>query len=147
LHIPAVLDELRRLFTSQTDQNAQYFRKHIRYFNSHFSFSSLGVNLDERYSTPKGSGVYTFWIHGQVYHRLDQIPGENGPRHMQLYFCDTDETVKHRIQRSPQLDECLIKTVLRILEYNPYVHVFRSLGNVSNLKEYKIKLNTDIGVD
>jgi hypothetical protein len=27
------------------------------------------------------------------------------------------------------------------------VHVFRSLGNVSNLEEYKIKLNTDIGVD
>jgi hypothetical protein len=57
LHIPDVLDELRRLFTSQTDQDAQYFRKHIRYFNSHFSFTSLGVNLDERYNTPKGSGV------------------------------------------------------------------------------------------
>jgi hypothetical protein len=27
------------------------------------------------------------------------------------------------------------------------VHVFRSLGNVSNLEEYKIELNTDIGVD
>jgi hypothetical protein len=58
LHILDVLDELRRLFTSQTDQDAQYFRKHIRYFNSHFSFTSLGVNLDERYNTPKGSGVH-----------------------------------------------------------------------------------------
>jgi hypothetical protein len=33
------------------------------------------------------------------------------------------------------------------LEDNPYVHVFRSLGNVANLDEYRIELNTDIGVD
>jgi hypothetical protein len=33
------------------------------------------------------------------------------------------------------------------LEDNPYVHVFRSLGNIANLDEYRIVLNTDIGVD
>jgi hypothetical protein len=73
----------------------------------------LRANLDRRYNTPKGSGIYTFRIHGQVYHRLDQlVPGERGPRHMQLYFYDTDETIRHRIQRSPNLDEGLIRTVL-----------------------------------
>jgi hypothetical protein len=66
---------------------------------------------------------------------------------MQLYFYDTDETIRHRIQRSPNLDEGVIRTVLRILEDNPYVRVFRSLGNVANLDEYRIELNTDIGVD
>ena len=34
-------DELRHLFTSQTDRDALYFRKNIRYFNSHFSFTNL----------------------------------------------------------------------------------------------------------
>jgi hypothetical protein len=136
LHTPIVPDELQRLFSSQTNQDAIYFKKHTRYFNSHFSFASLGVNLDRRYNTPKASGVYTFLIHGHVYHRLDQlIHGQEGPRHMQLYFYNTDETIRHRIQRSPNLDEGVIWTILRILEENPYVHVFWSLGNVANLDE------------
>jgi len=46
IHILEVPDELKRLFTSQVDADAKYFRKHIRYFNSHFSFTSLGVTLD-----------------------------------------------------------------------------------------------------
>jgi hypothetical protein len=50
---------------------------------------------------------------------------------MQLYFYDTNETIRQRIQRSPNLDECVI----------------RSLGNVANLDEYRIELNTNIGVD
>jgi hypothetical protein len=129
LHMPDIPDELWRLFLSQNDSNALYFRKHIRYFNSYFSFASLGANLDRRYNTPKGSGVYTFWIHGQVYHRLDQlVHGQEGPRHMQLYFYDIDETIWHRSQWSPNLDEGVIRTVLWLLEDNPYVHVFLELG-------------------
>jgi hypothetical protein len=73
LHMPDVPDELRWLFLRQTDSDALYFRKHIRYFNSHFFFASLGANLDQRYNTPKGPGVHTFWIHGHLYHRLDQL--------------------------------------------------------------------------
>jgi hypothetical protein len=33
------------------------------------------------------------------------------------------------------------------LKDNPYAHVFRSLGNIANLDEYQIELNTNIGVD
>jgi hypothetical protein len=43
---------------------------------------------------------------------------------MQLYFYDADETIQHIIQRSPNLDEGVIRTILRLLEENPYVHVF-----------------------
>jgi hypothetical protein len=148
LHMADTPDELQRLFSSQTDLDALYFRKHIRYFNSHFSFTSLRANLDQRYNTPKGLGVYTFWIHGHVYHRLDQlVHGQEGLRHMHIYFYDTYETIRHRIQRSPNLDEGVIRTVLQLLEDNPYVCVFLSLGNVANLDEYRIEHNTDIGVD
>jgi hypothetical protein len=66
---------------------------------------------------------------------------------MQMYFYDTDETIWNRIQRSPNLDECVIRTVLQLLEDNPYTRIFRSLGNVANLDEYRIELNTDIGVN
>jgi hypothetical protein len=41
----------------------------------------------------------------------------------------------------------VIRTVLRLLEDNTYARVFRSLGNIANLDEYRIELNTDIGVN
>jgi len=47
-------DELRRLFTSQIDRDALYFRQNIRYFNSHFSFTSFGATVDQRGATAAG---------------------------------------------------------------------------------------------
>ena len=47
-------DELRCLFTSQTDRDALYFRQNIRYFNSHFSFTSFGATVDQRGATAAG---------------------------------------------------------------------------------------------
>jgi len=83
IFIPEVPDELRRLFTSQTDKDAKYFKKNIRYFCSHFSFTSMGVSIDRSLATANGTGIYTFKAHGQIYHRLDQLmPGAKGPRHM-----------------------------------------------------------------
>ena len=66
---------------------------------------------------------------------------------MQLYFYDTDETLSQRIKRSPHLDSKLIRAILRILENNPYVRVFRTVGQMQNLDELKIELNTSISVD
>ncbi|WVZ49677.1 hypothetical protein U9M48_001014, partial [Paspalum notatum var. saurae] len=143
-----VPNEIQRLFKSQSDTDAKYFRKNIRYFNSHFSFTSFGVSLDRRLATARGTEVYTFKAHGQIYHKMDQlVPGDKGPRHMQLYFYDTDETIAHRTKRSPHLDADLIKRILNILQNNPYVQSFKSLGNVGNLEEYNIALNTTISVD
>ena len=47
----SIPDELRRLFTSQIDRDALYFKKNIRYFNSHFSFTSFGATFDHRIAT------------------------------------------------------------------------------------------------
>ena len=93
---PEVPEELKRLFTSQEDEDAKYFRENIRYFNSHFSFTSLGVTLDRRVSTAARTGVYTFRCSGGLYHALDElVAGDNGPRHLQLYIYDTDESLSH----------------------------------------------------
>jgi len=114
IHISEMPDELKRLFTSQVDADAKYFRKHIRYFNSHFSFTSLGVTLDHRVSTAAGTGIYNFGVQGGLYHRLDPlVPGCHGPRHLQLYFYDTDDqTLSHRVRRSPDLDINIIRNIL-----------------------------------
>ena len=66
---------------------------------------------------------------------------------MQLYFYDTDETLSQRIKKSRRLDSKLIRAILLILEYNLYVRVFRSVGQMQNLDELKIELNTNISVD
>ncbi|KAG2582525.1 hypothetical protein PVAP13_6KG242412 [Panicum virgatum] len=47
----------------------------------------------------------------------------------------------------PHLDSRLIRTILRILENNPYVRVFRNVGQMQNLDELKIELSTSISVD
>jgi hypothetical protein len=90
-----------------------------------------------------GTGIYTFKVHGQICHKLDQLkPGGKGPRHMQLYFYDTDNSMSHRIKRSPHLDSNLIRAILELPQHNPYVRAFRSLGEMNQLDEYKIELNT-----
>jgi hypothetical protein len=145
---PEVPAELKRLFTSQDDDDAKYFRENIRYFNSHFSFTSLGVTLDRRVSTAARTGVYTFRVCAGLYHALDNlVAADNGPRHFQLYIYDTDENLVHRAKRSPDLNIEVIRRILGILEQNPYAQVFKSLGSVPNLDEYRISLNTDIKLD
>ncbi|KAM0900537.1 hypothetical protein ACQ4PT_020566 [Festuca glaucescens] len=41
----------------------------------------------------------------------------------------------------------LIRKLLNILSSNPYVQIFRSLGSIPNLAEYRIELNTNIALD
>lgn len=150
LHIHDVHDELKRLFISQIHTNAKYFRKNIRYFNSHFSFTSLGVTLDRRYNSAAGTGIYTFRVQGAMYHRLDHlVPGSQGSRHLQLYFYDTeDDTLSHRVKRSPDLDINLIRNVLRIRQAdNPYVQIFNRVASIPNLDDYVIELNTNVTPD
>jgi hypothetical protein len=143
---PSVPDELRRLYTSQ-DPDAKYFRDNIRYFNSHFSFTSLGVVLDQRFCNNR-SGVYTFRAQGQIYHPIDQlVPRDDGPKHLQLYFYDTDADLQQRFRHSPNLNKGLIRKLVDILSSNPYVQIFRSLGSIPNLREYRIELNTNIALD
>jgi hypothetical protein len=143
---PVIPDELRHLYTSQ-QPNARYFQDHIRYFNSHFSFTSLGVVLDQRFCNGR-SGVYTFRAQGNIYHGIDQlVPKDDGPKHLQLYFYDTDADLEQRFRHSPNLDQNLIRKLSNILSSNPYVQIFRNIGSVPNLDEYKIELNTDIALD
>ena len=99
--IQEVPEELKRLFTSQVDVDAKYFRKSIRYINLHLSFTSIGVTIDRRYSSPAATGHYTLRIHG------------DNARHLQLYFYDTkDANLTRRVKRSPDLDIKIIRQIL-----------------------------------
>jgi hypothetical protein len=54
--------------------------------------------------------VYVFKAHRQLYHKLDPLKtSDEGPQHIQLYFYETDDSVAHRLKRSPGLDRYVIE--------------------------------------
>jgi hypothetical protein len=72
LNEPNVPDELMRLWSSN-DVDARHFHNSIRFFNSHFSFTSLYCHLDSATVSMKNSGIYTFCAHGQIYHNISHL--------------------------------------------------------------------------
>lgn len=111
---PSVPGELHQLYTSQ-ESNAKYFRDNIRYFNSHFSFASLGVVLDKRFCNNR-CGVYTFRAQGQIYHRIDQlVPKEEGPKHIYSY---TSMTRMQICSKGFVIHLSLTKIYPKVIEYS-----------------------------
>lgn len=66
--VPDPDPELMTLWSS-ADADSRHFLNSIRFFNGHFSFTTLSVSLDNKY-TNMTSGVYTFWAHGTMYHNV-----------------------------------------------------------------------------
>ncbi|KAL4583062.1 hypothetical protein LXL04_007626 [Taraxacum kok-saghyz] len=141
-HIPP---ELYHLFTSQ-DEIGHMFRDNIRAYNTNFSFTSMGVTLDNDLTNMK-SGVYTFRAHGGIYHRIDQlVPRDGKPRYLQLYFYDSETEFTHRL-KWPNLDKTIIRYLTASLTSNPYVKTFRSLRDLGPLDNYRVTLNASVELD
>ena len=89
IHLPTpdTPPALMRLWTS-SDPDDRHFRANIRFFNGHFSFTSLYCHLDRMTTNKQNAGVYTFRAHGQIYHNIGSFGKEEGtePRHLELYF-------------------------------------------------------------
>ena len=124
----------------------EMFRKNIRAYNTNFSFTSMGVTLDETMSNIT-SGVYTFHTHGGIYHRIDLLVPRNGrPRYLQLYFYDAESEFSHRLKWS-NLDRSIIQILTRVLSTNPYFRTFRSLAALGTLDNYRVTLNASMELD
>ena len=95
---PEPIPELMRLWSS-TDADSRHFRESIRFFNGHFSFTTLGVTLDND-CTNMRSGTYTFRASGSLYHNVHSFGPGSRPEHLQLYFYDDDPTLAHRDRKS-----------------------------------------------
>ncbi|PWZ57558.1 ATP-dependent DNA helicase PIF1 [Zea mays] len=140
--------QLRRLWDS-TDSDARHFRDNIRFFNSHFSFTSLYCCLDSMTTNVRDSGIYTFRAQGMMYHNIKSFGREGGAehKHLELYFYDDDPNLEHRYRKCreecQQKDKDVIKQLVGILRENPYSEHLRSMGHVENLDDYRITLNLD----
>src|SRR6266542_3540713 len=143
---PEPIPELMRLWSS-ADADSRHFRESIRFFNGHFSFTTLGVSLDNNYTNMK-SGVYTFRANGTLHHNVHSFGPSSRPEHLQLYFYDDDPTLTHRKEATKKLDQEVVRKLVDILRGNPYSQQFRSLGtHKDNLQDYRIELNTDKNLD
>jgi hypothetical protein len=132
---------------SSSDADSRHFRESIRFFNGHFSFTTLGVTLDNNYTNMK-SGVYTFRAHRTMYHNVHSFGPGSRPEHLQLYFYDDDPNLDHRKKSTENLDQSVVKMLVDILKENPYSKQLRRLGaQTENLDEYRIELNTDQKLD
>nr|GEW37624.1 hypothetical protein [Tanacetum cinerariifolium] len=142
LNIP---EELFDLFTSQSELG-KVFRHNIRAYNTNFSFTSMGVNLDTS-MTNMTSGVYTFRAHGGMHHKIDQLVLRDGqPRYLQSYFYDLETELSHRLVW-PNLDRQIVEILTRVLAQNPYVTTFRSLTDLGPLDDYRVTLNALVELD
>ncbi|CAI9284631.1 unnamed protein product [Lactuca saligna] len=138
-------NELYHLFTSE-EELSKIFRDNIRAYNTKFSFTSMGVELDDDLSNMK-SGVYTFRANGAIYHRIDQlVPRDGLPRYLQLYFYDSETDFTHRLQW-PNIDRKIIQVLVGVLSTNPYATTFRSLRELGPLDNYRVTLNASVELD
>jgi hypothetical protein len=94
------------------------FHSLSRQYNNAFVFTSLGVSFDEKLLRAT-EGVYSFRIHGVLYHQmgpLEHDPG-NRPGWAQVYLYDSrDERLNKRLDYYDELDAGILSNVQDVLE-------------------------------
>ena len=127
--LPSPLD----ILLTGNDSRSRLFKQNIRMYNSALSFTSIGVNVDQEVTGT--SGVYTFRIHGEMYHRIGTLlpNSETPPQFAQIYIYDTDHELQNRSNAMPNfnLDSTILAELQQMLhDINPYVNIFRQAGNL-----------------
>ncbi|CAG8834095.1 22761_t:CDS:1, partial [Cetraspora pellucida] len=125
--LPSPLDSL----LTETDPRSRSFRHNIRMYNSALAFTSIGAKIDPEVTGT--SGIYTFRIHGEMYHRIGTLlPDiETQPQFAQIYIFDTDNELQNRLNIMPRLDSTILIELQQMLhDINPYVNVFQQAANL-----------------
>jgi hypothetical protein len=88
-------NELMQLMSGNTP-DARNFKKHIRNYNSAFSFATFKSN-----NVRLGAGTPTFKICGRTYHRVGNLHpvGNEAPMYNQLYIYQPEEALQARMNR------------------------------------------------
>ncbi|XP_073037995.1 uncharacterized protein [Primulina eburnea] len=131
--------ELQELYAADNEEG-RHFRRLIRAYNHVFSFTSMGVNIDESLTTGT-HGIYTFRAQGSIYHSIGSLlPNENcRPRYMQMWIVDTDHDIDNRLHENPELRRELLLKIQNILDqHNPFVHVFRQIGKCQDIHNCRL---------
>ncbi|KAM5582463.1 hypothetical protein ABKV19_002737, partial [Rosa sericea] len=130
--------EMAELFSAETPRGA-HFRRNIRAYNHVFSFTSMGVHVDQNLAT--GGGTFTFRAQGSIYHKIGTLlPNEdNRPRFLQLYIYDTDHELQNRMLENESLHRDVVETIQEILNrHNPFVRTLHHLAQREDLETCRL---------
>ena len=102
--------EILEALVSAESEEAKWFRKNIREYNSALSFTSLKYSPDNR-AAILGAGVDCFQIHGELYHLQGPLEPEAGQvaKFSQLFLYDPDYAAKIRHDSHPELDNTILE--------------------------------------
>lgn len=125
-------EPLHSLLTAVDRAKSAHFCENIRYYNSMFAFTSMGVNVID--SINDGRGPYTFKRSGQLCHRIGSLlpKRDKRPEYAQLYIFDTQNELMNRLRvgtyknRAFQPNEEIVAALMQMFDaHNPIVKLFR----------------------
>ena len=126
--------------------NREGFMPYIRAYNSALSFASIGANVDTGL-IERTDGIYTFRIHGTMYHRLGSLlpePGEQ-PGFAQLYFYDTDHKVDHRLRHMDKLDRRTVVVLQNMIRnVNRFYEIFQQALNEQSIVDGVVDADVEL---
>ena len=109
-------EELKLLMHNSTT-TGRAFLKSICIYNSALAFASLGAHVDEQFT--RGGGVYSFRVHGQIYHNIGTLlPSEEigqMPCFAQLYFYDTEHELQNRLRCVPNVQQNILNDLQEMI--------------------------------
>ncbi|CAH1758829.1 9415_t:CDS:2 [Entrophospora sp. SA101] len=117
------------ILLTRTDPSARSFRKNIRSYNSALAFTSMGAKVD--HSITGTSGIYSFRVHGKIYHGIGTILPDNEahPQFAQIYH-----ELQNRMNVMPNLDPVILEELQQMLhDVNPYCEMFKQAGDIVRL--------------
>uniref|UniRef100_I1QHE4 Helitron helicase-like domain-containing protein n=1 Tax=Oryza glaberrima TaxID=4538 RepID=I1QHE4_ORYGL len=126
-------EPLHSLLTGVNRSLSAHFFENIRFYNSMFAFTSMGVNVID--SINDGRGPYVFKISGQLCHCIGSLIPKEGrrPEYAQLYIFDTENEIRNRMNvgtyanRSFCPNEDIVAGLIDMFNtHNPIVHLFRT---------------------
>ncbi|KAK9075082.1 hypothetical protein SSX86_003401 [Deinandra increscens subsp. villosa] len=127
-----------------------HFQEYIRGYNSMFSMTSFGANVDDEIND--GPNPYVFKVEGQICHRIGSLCPTNNrnPVYLQLYIYDTENEVANRLRIFNNDNEPskyrpeIVTALLSMLESNnEFVKLFRTardLCNASDVSDFSVCL-------
>ncbi|PIN12094.1 hypothetical protein CDL12_15294 [Handroanthus impetiginosus] len=85
-----------------------------------------------------------------VYHDLlGLIPNKNDHGNFQLYFVETENEVKNKmnIPDSSSFFKGIIRKLIKIMEINPYAKIFRRLKDYPSMNDVQLHISKDVKLD
>ncbi len=126
LPILLVTPQELEVFLTSKNKSAIKFRYQIFMYNLVLAFTSLSAKVDE--SVTKGTGLHSFRIQGEFYHRIGSLCPAKGqhPQFAQLYIHDMKNKRQNRHVIMPLLDPTMLDWLLTMMyNINPYVKMFK----------------------